>query len=161
MFDRSFALRQVKMHGKRRVLGILDIYGFENLPENGFEQLIINYCNEKLHQHVNEVTLKEEQEDNVHEGLEWSAIPFVDNTPVCDLFDKVRLRTRQWREKDRLLTCFACSETPVQFELALAARRGMPARGSRIGRLVREQTRPGVPRQPIAGNHDRAGFQVR
>ena len=79
----------MKQHGKRRVLGLLDIYGFENLTTNSFEQLIINYCNEKLHQHVTEVLLKEEQEEYVYEGLEWTPVPYVDNSAVCDLIDKV------------------------------------------------------------------------
>ncbi|KAJ4450178.1 hypothetical protein ANN_01585 [Periplaneta americana] len=39
---------KVKRYGKRKVLGILDVYGFEMFERNGFEQFIINFCNEKL-----------------------------------------------------------------------------------------------------------------
>lgn len=42
-------------------IGILDIYGFEILDKNGFEQLCINFVNEKLQQIFIQLTLKAEQ----------------------------------------------------------------------------------------------------
>ena len=67
----------------------MDIYGFENLTVNGFEQLIINYCNEKLQHFTSEMVIKEEQEEYMQEGLEWNPILFADNFALCDLIEKV------------------------------------------------------------------------
>ncbi|KAJ9580439.1 hypothetical protein L9F63_024375, partial [Diploptera punctata] len=79
---------KVKRYGKRKVLGILDLYGFEMFERNGFEQFIINFCNEKLHQVVMETTLKEEQEEYVREGIEWTPIEFFNNSIICELIEK-------------------------------------------------------------------------
>lgn len=54
---------------KKKVMGVLDIYGFEILEDNSFEQFVINYCNEKLQQVFTEITLKEEQEEYQREDL--------------------------------------------------------------------------------------------
>ena len=84
----------MRQHGKRKVLAILDVYGFESLATNSFEQLTTNYCNEKLHQLITEVVLKEEQEEYVLEGLEWNQITYMDNTVVCDLIEKVSVTSQ-------------------------------------------------------------------
>lgn len=65
--------------GRRKILGVLDLYGFESFEKNRFEQLMINYCNEKLHQFVINITLKEEQEELIKEGLEWSKVEYFNN----------------------------------------------------------------------------------
>ena len=46
-------------------IGVLDIYGFEIFERNGFEQLSINFVNEKLQQIFIALTLKAEQEEYV------------------------------------------------------------------------------------------------
>lgn len=70
------------------VIGLLDIYGFEIFDKNSFEQLNINYCNEKLQQLFIELTLKSEQEEYVREGIEWEPVKYFDNKPICDLVEK-------------------------------------------------------------------------
>ncbi|KAG7165271.1 Unconventional myosin-Ib-like [Homarus americanus] len=79
---------KVKTMGRRKVLGILDIFGFEILETNSFEQLIINFCNEKLHQVLTEVTLKHTQEDYLREGIDWSPIDVPTNNAVVDLIEQ-------------------------------------------------------------------------
>lgn len=72
-------------------MAILDIYGFEILEKNGFDQLLINLCNEKLHQVVLQSTLKGEQEEYLRENIEWCSVEFYDNVNVCELLEKVTL----------------------------------------------------------------------
>ncbi|KAK7153709.1 hypothetical protein R3I94_007174 [Phoxinus phoxinus] len=71
----------------KKVMGVLDIYGFEIFEDNSFEQFIINYCNEKLQQIFIELTLREEQEEYVREGIEWTNIEYFNNAIICDLIE--------------------------------------------------------------------------
>jgi myosin-1 len=70
------------------VMGILDIYGFEIFEKNSFEQLCINFCNEKLQQLFIELTLKSEQEEYLKEGIEWQNVEYFDNKVICDLIEE-------------------------------------------------------------------------
>ncbi|XP_054941554.1 unconventional myosin-Ia isoform X5 [Physeter macrocephalus] len=72
---------------KRKVMGVLDIYGFEILEDNSFEQFVINYCNEKLQQVFIEITLKEEQEEYKREGIPWVKVDYFDNGIICNLIE--------------------------------------------------------------------------
>ncbi|XP_031465889.1 unconventional myosin-Ia isoform X4 [Phasianus colchicus] len=82
---------KVKPGKQRKVMGVLDIYGFEIFQDNGFEQFIINYCNEKLQQIFILMTLKEEQEEYVREGIKWTPVEFFDNSIICDLIENSKV----------------------------------------------------------------------
>ncbi|XP_043924449.1 unconventional myosin-Ih [Protopterus annectens] len=73
---------------RKTVIGLLDIYGFEVFEMNSFEQFCINYCNEKLHQLLIELTLKSEQEEYQMEGIKWEPVHYFDNKSICDLIEE-------------------------------------------------------------------------
>lgn len=66
----------------------MDIFGFENLAENSFEQLCINYASESLQLYFNKHVFKLEQQEYARERLEWTNLTWLDNTPVIHLLGK-------------------------------------------------------------------------
>ncbi|XP_041640053.1 unconventional myosin-XV [Cheilinus undulatus] len=66
-------------------ISILDIYGFEELQVNSFEQLCINYANETLQFYFNRVIFQEEQEEYMREQIQWQQQPFSHNQACLDL----------------------------------------------------------------------------
>ena len=69
-------------------IGILDIFGFEVLETNGFEQLCINYANEVLQRTFNHHVFHLEQQLYVSEGIDWTRLTFKDNQAIIDLLSQ-------------------------------------------------------------------------
>jgi myosin I len=93
LFDWIVARTNVSLAARgtvKNTIGILDIYGFEIFDKNSFEQLCINYVNEKLQQIFIQLTLKTEQEEYAREQIKWTPIKYFDNKVVCQLIEEKR-----------------------------------------------------------------------
>merc|ERR1712142_1412442 len=97
IYERTFRLMVEKCNEtlidktmkKVHYIGVLDIAGFEIFDYNGFEQICINYVNEKLQQFFNQHMFTLEQEEYVREGLDWANVDFgMDLGPCIEMFEK-------------------------------------------------------------------------
>uniref|UniRef100_A0A8C2J916 Myosin, heavy chain 10, non-muscle n=1 Tax=Cyprinus carpio TaxID=7962 RepID=A0A8C2J916_CYPCA len=116
------ALDRTKRQGAS-FIGILDIAGFEIFQLNSFEQLCINYTNEKLQQLFNHTMFILEQEEYQREGIEWSFIDFgLDLQPCIDLIE------RPCGSKESLSECWFPKATDKTFVDKLVQEQGTHAK---------------------------------
>ena len=95
LYEKSFGMLVDRINraldrpsSKSTFIGVLDIAGFEIFDINGYEQLLINYTNEKLQQFFNHHMFVLEQEEYAREGIEWDYVNFgLDLQPTIDLIE--------------------------------------------------------------------------
>ena len=73
--------------GECSLIGLLDIFGFESFQINRFEQLCINYANEKLQQKFTLDIFRSVQEEYAFEGIDLGEVTFSDNADVLELVE--------------------------------------------------------------------------
>ncbi|TRZ09696.1 hypothetical protein HGM15179_017411 [Zosterops borbonicus] len=96
MFEKMFLWMVIRINQqldtkqpRQYFIGVLDIAGFEIFDFNSFEQLCINFTNEKLQQFFNHHMFVLEQEEYKKEGIEWEFIDFGMDLAACiELIEK-------------------------------------------------------------------------
>ena len=106
---------------KEYFIGILDIFGFESLQINSFEQLCINYANETLQNQFNKYSLEQEQKEYEKEGIKWKYIEFINNIECIHLIGGIQssksMSVFEISEKHSKIPIFKSSNLMSVFEI--------------------------------------------
>merc|ERR1719188_2902035 len=127
-FDRIFKWLIIKCNDtlidktmkKANFCAVLDIAGFEIFEYNGFEQISINFVNEKLQQFFNHHMFVVEQEEYVAEGLDWPMVDFGMDLAACIIMFEKPMGIRAILEEESLFP----KATDKSFEEKLKASLG-------------------------------------
>ena len=92
LYERLFLLLISKInikidrkHAEHKFIGILDIFGFENMERNAFEQLCINFTNEKLQEQLNYQTFIHQKQEYNDDDVDFPNIEYEDNKECISL----------------------------------------------------------------------------
>jgi len=89
VFDQLIDTTNKSLMGRRAgdvaAVGLLDIFGFEDQPVNGFEQMYINLTNERIQGLFNSIMFKRESEAYEKEGI-TKVFDYPDNAACIELF---------------------------------------------------------------------------
>jgi myosin heavy subunit len=84
-----YRVNNILFRGKPgRNIGVLDIFGFEVFKLNSFEQLCINYCNERLQSFFNTIIFENERKMYESEEIDCSDIVYQNNIGCVRLIDQ-------------------------------------------------------------------------
>ncbi|GIX62412.1 myosin H [Babesia caballi] len=113
-----------------RWIGILDIYGFEYFKRNTYEQLLINYANERLQQYfINRVFAAEVAEYD-SEGIDHSSIRYTDNSGVLQVFDKANCSIFSFLEEQCLIQTGSAEKFTASCKAKIKSELFVPAQGA-------------------------------
>ncbi|RQM24623.1 hypothetical protein B5M09_003089 [Aphanomyces astaci] len=70
-----------------KFIGVLDIFGFESFDVNSFEQLCINYANERLQHHFIDFVMTQEQGRYQSEGIPWTLLELPMNDGCLEVLE--------------------------------------------------------------------------
>ena len=132
MYDRLFTYLVTRINATvddaasaKMYIGLLDVYGFEFFEVNSFEQLCINFANEKLQQFFLETVFSGEAQVHTDEGVPWTPIEYADNKGIIAVIE----------EQPR-------GSTDARLDVPRGTRRGASsARATRSPRSRRRRTR--------------------
>ena len=92
MYDRLFSYLVTRINNTvddteraTMYIGLLDVYGFEFFEVNSFEQLCINFANEKLQQFFLTTVFSNEAATYKEEGIPWTPVSYADNKQIINL----------------------------------------------------------------------------